>query len=445
MKISTQIIAALLGLGIVSQAGADQVVYLTGSTAFRSTVDTALLNNTGTNNGGLFDAGSVTYVAYGNSNPNSANYLVVHGTINNGATPLYMDVAWSGSEAGIASASAVTLTNVDRNGNPLALAGSPEVWLNVSNVVLNGSSYATNPPASLEENNGVPSHGSDLAQADTSQAVSWTPAVSGTSTDLKDYGSEGVVTFTWSRNVQTSPTHEWLDCSNVTIPQLYELLSSGWLPASFISGNTNDNDMLVYCVGRNKGSGTRMNTLADTTYGTHNPVQQWSIGYGCSDPGDPPGGQQNALILTNEGDNGYESGGGVAKALSIVTPEASCQQADPTIYGAGDPGWFAMGYASPSDLLNAGVTTNYWVTVDGVMESNEAIENGSFWYWGHEHLYGKHNISGIQDTVGNTLFQAVKLTMASLGYGSNPAGHDPGLSYNYMNVIKTSDTAFPTP
>ena len=145
MKISTHITAALLALGIVSQAGADPVVYLTGSTAFRSTVDTALLNNTGTNNGGVFDSGSVTYVTYGNANPLSANYLVVHGTINNGATPLYLDVAWSGSEAGIASVCNTTLKNTDRNGNVINLAGSPEQWLNVNAVALNGSAISTNP------------------------------------------------------------------------------------------------------------------------------------------------------------------------------------------------------------------------------------------------------------------------------------------------------------
>ena len=139
MKIITQLSAALLALGIVSQAGADPVVYLTGSTAFRSTIMTAILNNTGTNNGGVFDTGTVTYVTYGNSVPTSCNFAAVHGNIN--GSPVYLDCAWSGSEAGIASACNTSLQNQDRNGNSIPLAGSPETWLNVSNVTLNGSRH----------------------------------------------------------------------------------------------------------------------------------------------------------------------------------------------------------------------------------------------------------------------------------------------------------------
>ena len=87
----------------------DPVVYLTGSTAFRSTIIRSISNNTGTSNGGVFDAGSVTYVTWGNS---AASQLPItwlfHGTITNGS-PVYLDCAWSGSEAGIASACNATL------------------------------------------------------------------------------------------------------------------------------------------------------------------------------------------------------------------------------------------------------------------------------------------------------------------------------------------------
>ena len=232
MKIITQLSAALLALGIVSQAGADPVVYLTGSTAFRSTIMTAILNNTGTNNGGVFDTGSVTYVTYGNSVRHQLPTIAaVHGTIN--GSPVYLDCAWSGSEAGIASACNTSLQNQDRNGNTIPLAGSPETWLNVSNVTLNGSAISTNPPASVMESS---SHGADLAQADTSQAISWTPFVANTSTALKDYGVEGIVTFTITRNNQsgnsgsgipTGASNEWVDCGNITLPQMNTLLSLG--------------------------------------------------------------------------------------------------------------------------------------------------------------------------------------------------------------------------
>ncbi|MGH7992447.1 MAG: hypothetical protein ACREDQ_02950 [Limisphaerales bacterium] len=442
MKIITQLSAALLALGIVSQAGADPVVYLTGSTAFRSTVMTAILNNGGTNTGGVFDAGTVTYVAYGNSSATSGNFIAVHGMIS--GSPVYLDCAWSGSEAGIASACNTALQNQDRDGNSIPLAGSPETWLNVSNVTLNGAAISTNPGPSLLESS---SHGADLAQSDTSQAISWTPFVANTSTALKDYGVEGIVTFTITRNNQsgnsgsgtpTGASNEWVNCGNITLPQINTLLSLGEVPAGFISGNTNDNDFSVYCVGRNLGSGTRMNALGDSAYGAHRAVQQYSIGYGVEETP-----HQNSLILTNEGNNGYESGGDVGKALGIL---GSCQQADPFNSGTG---WFALGYIGPSDALNTGnfggEPTNCWVTVDGVPSNNGTIENGQWWYWGHEHLLGKYQIAGTALTMGNQLVQATALTLQSLNYGATSGGHDPAILSSYMHVHKNGDTGFPLP
>jgi hypothetical protein len=454
MKINIQLMSALIALGIVSQAAAvDPVVYLTGSSAFRSTVFLALSDNTDGPTNAVFDAGTVTYGTWGSSSAGSANYMVFHGKIN--GSPVYIDCAWSGSEAGIASACNTTLGNTDRNGNPVTLAGSPETWVDYTTATIStaGNVQSGNPGANGSPANGAQleasSHGADLSQADTSQAISWTPFVANTSTALKDYGSEGVVTFTISRNVQPNPTTAWLDCSNITLPQLNVLLSGGAVPAGFISGNPADDNFTVYGIGRNRGSGTRMNILSCSTYGAHNTVSQYSIGYGieASEPQTP-----TTLWLTNENNGGYESGGGVAKALADTggsTTSGSCQQADPF---NGGTGWFAIGYLSPSDALSTGnnggqglyPNTNNWVTVDGVFSNNQNIENGSWWYWGHEHLYGKFGVSGIQDTAGNALFSAVEGQLVKLNFGSIPAGHDAAIPYARMNVTKSSDTAFPS-
>ena len=449
MKINNIAAAALIALGFISQASADPTIYLTGSTAFRSTAMSAILNNGGPGAGGLFDTNSVTFVTYGNSAQNSANYAVVHGTIGGSANGVYLDIAWSGSEAGIASACNTALQNMDRNGNTIPLSGSPEKWLEVTNVTLNGSVISTNPPSSLFENGGVPFHGADLSQSDTSQAISWTPYVANTQTALKDYGVEGIVTFTISRNNQTGNTGSgvpagantaWADCSNISLPQLNVLFANGVAPASFISGNTNDATTTVYLVGRNLGSGTRMNMLGDSAYGAHTSVQQYSIGYGIEEAT-----HLNSLILTNEGNGGYESGGDVAKALGIIAPVDSCAQADPF---NGGTSWFAVGYEGPSDALNTGnyggEPTNCWLTVDGFPSNNGTIENGQYWYWGHEHLLGKYQISGTADTVGSHLYSAVVQTLGSLNLGATPGAHDPAIQSGLMNVTKGSDVAFPS-
>jgi len=455
----TKITAALAALGLVSQAMAtDPVIYLTGSSAFRSTVFNALSDNTHGYPSAVFKAGTVTWGTWGNSSAGSASYMVFHGTLATNNQACYIDCAWSGSEAGIASACNTTLGNTDRNGNALPLSGSPETWIDYTTATLasGGNVQSGNPGANGSPANGAQleasSHGADLAQADTSQAISWTPFVANTSTALIPYGSEGAVTFTISRNVNPAPDSSWSDCTNVTIPQLVVLTGSGVAPASFISGNPNDSDA-VYLVGRNRGSGTRMNYLACSTYGAHNPVQQYSIGYGCGDPGDPAQ-TPTTLWLTNEDNNGYESGGGVAKALADSggsDSAGSCQQADP--FGNGTH-WFALGYVSPADATSTGnnggqptplyPNTNNWVTVDGVFSDNQNIENGSFWFWGHENLYGKANNSGIQDMAGKGLEQAVIGQMALANFGVSPGGHDAGIPYAMMNVSKSTDTSFPS-
>jgi hypothetical protein len=443
MKTSNVISAALVALGIVAQASADPVVYVTGSTAFRSTVFSALASTAGPTGGGVFDASpAVQYTSYGSSSLNGGTYMVFHGDIS--GSPVYIDCAWSGSEAGIASACNTTLTNVDRNGNAIILNGSPETWLNVSNVTLSASGVdvSTNPASNSGFFEGA-SRQADLAQADTSQAISWTPpSASSPQTELSDFGVEAIVTFTLSRNTQPNPSNEWLHCSNITLPQFNTLLSAGVVPAGFISGNPTDDDFSVYLVGRNLGSGTRMNALGDSQYGAHKNVLQYSIGYGVEETP-----HQDVLVLTNEGDNGYESGGDVAKALGITNSSpvsGSCQQADPFNGGVG---WFALGYLGPSDALNTGnfggAPTNDWVTVDGVLSSNGAIENGSFWLWGHEHLYGRNGISGTPQTVGGLLYTAVGKQVVLQNFGVSPVGHDAGIQTTLMNVTKASDVAFP--
>jgi len=424
MKINVKITMALLALGIVAQASADNVVYLTGSTAFRSTVYNALHTV-----GDVFDATNpvISEVEFGGSSASGANYMLFHGTI--GGTPTYIDCAWSGSEAGIASACGATLKNVDRNGSQINLAGSPETWLLADGSVTMNGYNSTNPAAAELE---ASSHIADIAQADTSQAVSLTPRVISTSTDLKDYGVEGVVTFTWVKNINTSPTSDWTDLVNLTLPQVDVLLGRGYEYPALFTGNNTETNRYVYLVGRNKGSGTRANTLVDHNYGpTTKSVVQFSIGYGIEEAA-----IANDLVLTNENNNGYESGGGVATALGI---NGSCQQTDPFF---GKSGWFAVGYLGCSDALSHSLAVSpNWLTLDGVGESSGAIEEGQYYFWGHEHLYGRNGISGYQDTDAQVIYNGIKTSLGTSG--SVAANHDAAINLVYMHCDKASDVAYP--
>jgi hypothetical protein len=420
MNRKSLITCALAAAGIISQASADQVVYVTGSTAFRGTAYTAF-----TTPGRIFD-GAVTEAERGGSSASGANYMVFHGTI--GGVPTYVDCAWSGSAAGVASVCNVA---VDNDGIPLF--GAPETWMKADGTV---TGYLAAQPTSTELESS--SHQGDLAFSDTSQASSLPPTqfVANTSTALKDYGVLGVACFTWLKNNNSASTANaaktaWSDLTNITTYQAQALLANGASTADFFTGVTNDVGTWVYLVGRNKGSGTRANMMDDTQYGLNNQVNQFSIG------GNLTGTPDGTLTLASCGDNGYESGGGVTTALGVP---GSTQQTDPFFGGTG---WIAIGYASASDAQKNGVTTANWLTENGVMSSDGTIETGTYSFWGHEHLYGRSNIAGSgADSVGSKIASGIQTQLSTVG--GTQAAHDAGIGFGFMNCDKATDFSFPT-
>lgn len=421
MNRKSLIACALVAAGILSQASADQVVYVTGSTAFRSTAFTAL------NTAGVIFDGAVTRVATrGGSSPGGANYMLFHGNI--GGTATYINCAWSGANAGIASVCNVA---IDNDGIPLF--GAPETWLKADSTVV-GDVVAQPTASELEAS----SRQGDLAFGDTSQASSLPPTQfkANTSTALKDYGVLGVICFTWLKNNNSASAAgaaktAWNNLVNASTYQLQVLIANGALTADFFTGSSNDVSTSVYLVGRNKGSGTRANMLDDTQYGLNVPVNQFSIG------GNLTGTPDGTLTLASCGDNGYESGGAVTTALGVA---GSTSNTDPF---TGAPGWIAIGYASASDAQKNGVTTANWLTENGVMSSDGAIETGTYSFWGHEHLLGRSNIAGsFADTVGGKIASGIQGQLSTVG--SNAAAHDAGIGFGFMNCDKATDFSFPT-
>src|SRR5215469_11807075 len=136
MKINNKITAALMALGLVSAASVANasstfidaanlggqgagaswtVVYITGSTAFRQFVETALANNTGPATGGVFDAGTLALTQ--GVGPN-ANSIAFWGKIN--TQNYFIDLNLTGSEAGIAALKGATTITYAQFGNSVA-------------------------------------------------------------------------------------------------------------------------------------------------------------------------------------------------------------------------------------------------------------------------------------------------------------------------------------
>lgn len=361
--------SALLSLGIISAASvagaANPVVYLTGSTAARSNVETALKTA-----GVIFtSAGSLVGGATG------SNDFVYEGTLVGTSTVIDVDCHWSGSEAGIAAvAGQILQQNV--NGGTYNLPGMPPAFLTQSSSWVNSDTLAN-----IVGPGALP----DLAMADTSQAVSQTPAASH---PVDDLGMVGVVTFSFVKCYDSSPSSSWNHIVNVTTAMGNQVLG-GVQNAQYFTGDAADTD-IVAMVGRNFGSGTRANALVNLQYGIITAVDQfaWGTSYPVGDPGTVTfgGSYASGQTLFEMGNDGFDSGSNVAKVLQVDGHSSTS-------------GAVLIGYAGVGDAWNAITGANATghnatcLPFNGVYESDNAVINGSYSYWGQEHVFAPHNHS----------------------------------------------------
>jgi hypothetical protein len=402
--------AALIAAGLVSSATAQTVVRLTGSTAYRANVNAALHAGTG-----IFDAAPSNL---GPAYSAGANQLVFSGNIS--GNPVLVKTSFTGSEAGIASLVNVSVPN-NVSGQPQAnLPGTPQ------------PSFLANDGSA-----GPDVSSPDISMADTSQAVSLTQ-----DSRVHDVGIIGVVQFVWMKGKNNGQAN-WAHLSNITIPQMNVLLSGGKQDLSFFTGNGGDFGTPVVAFGRNKGSGTRVNTLIQALYGVGKAVQQYAVsptynsGVLVTAASSTP---INDGAIVNIGNDGYDSGKGVAQTL-LMTGGGGTLTTIPIGYlGLGDA-------ITVQPLLNDGSANaaapanGQYLTVNGVLYSDQAINNGSYDHWGHEHV-----LTGpFTSATGATFASRLKSALPTFA-----AGGSSGLPYN-LNVTMFADrpaggdTGFVTP
>ena len=415
MKSNKFITSALVALGIVSLAGvaqANTIVYLTGSTAAR-----AIIYAAATTSGQIF-TGTGTVVSSGTGNTgNGANTIVFEGNIT-GVGTVDLDCSYTGSEAGIAAVANQPLNQslpLDPNGTgPYPLPGVPPSFLTQA------SGWTTAAPLSIAVNGQTTP---DLTMADTTQAVSRTPI---STYKLTDYGLVGIVPFTFMKGYEATPDQSWNDVVNVTTAEINQLIAGPFV-VNFITGNPLDTDG-AYLVGRNLGSGTRVNTLLNLQYALTQPVDQWS--YGATYPSGTPGvltfGGSYAAgqPLVEIGNDGYDSGGSVQKVLNVDGTGSSS---------------VLIGYVGISDGANAHVNTvggpATYLSFNGVYESDSAVINGNYPYWGQEHLLGNNteSSSSAQGKTGAAIVTGINAQLVSSGAGTK--GGAVGPTYTAQSVL----------
>jgi hypothetical protein len=394
MKLNHSILAAVLGLSVVSLANADEL-YLTGSTAARAAVYATLMNP-----GSVFTTAPI-FTGFG-AKGNGDTYMAFSGTLVGGSGTTVINCDWSGSEAGI----------VD-----VATSGKTETFIADSLISSTTTSDTAGNPTVTQ------THQVDLAMADNKQ--SYSPAGSGlvalTGTEV------GVVPFKWVRNVGL-----W-NGTNITDAQIRNALT-GQAKLALFTGNAGDTGSYVYVAGRDSSSGTRVNAYGESGFGINTSPNQIEITAGTG-----------AMVLLTtargvniyDGNYGQSSGGTLAGTLGTTSTTVSAAD----MVHTGITGYSAIAYLGVGDATTA---TNGGATVlsyDGVPFSVPAIEQGTYTFWGNEYVYmTPYNYTGQSSNVGAVYGD---LTSATTGISAQ-ADNNVVISLSAMNATRTGPTTDPT-
>lgn len=302
MTKSKLIIAAAAAVLSTSAAQADVVIHITGSTAFRSGTVTAIQSLMGTGN---FKAAYST--ASGGSSTTNSNRAVIQGTIPTvpSAGVVTFKCSWSGSTGGIKT----LVQNIDVTTWPSVTnlpatnttVGLPETG---SGTVMSFALDTTVFPGETAK--------ADVTMQDTTQAATGFTTATLTETRV------GVVPFEWVAG-NGSPAA----LNNITPLQAQAALSGG-APLSLFTGNPTDLSQMVYVVGRNFDSGTRLVSLTNSGLSPFASVQH--VQAIVSGTAGATGSSITGLKLYQAedvlgqsftiGNSGYSSGGTVADILA---------------------------------------------------------------------------------------------------------------------------------
>jgi hypothetical protein len=351
MKISKSILAAALGLSMAGLCNAG-TVYMTGSTAMRSTVYSAL-----TNAGTVFQAAPAVTVYQGGSTGNNAgnggNYMAFSGTLVGGSGTTVLDCHWTGSEDGILGVCSNTLP---------AFNGTF-----IDPTTLDGADHGTNLPTTVT----APVN---LAMADNAQKYSRTKKPT-----LGNNAEVGVITFKWVRN-----PGNWTG-TNVTSSQIRQALG-GLCKLAVFSGNAADTSSYVYVSGRDNQSGTRVNAYGDSGFGIFTIPSQIEVNASGVMQLSP-----NGLYLD---DFGYSSGGTLAGTLgaSTVAPDSDLANTS-----AGNNGFSIIAYASTGDAATAVGKGAVELAYNGVPFSAAAVKEGTYTFWGNEYIFEANNVAAASE------------------------------------------------
>jgi hypothetical protein len=356
MKAPKILLASLLAFSTAGVARAQTVVHITGSTAFRSAVHTAITY--------ILQPGFV--YGYTGTSFTGASEAIFTGTAITNGIPVIIKTSWSGSLAGIETVSQAYPSTVGTfltNTTPQSTTGSGSAPTNYDSPVI-----------------------PEVCMSDGFQFTSQYPSPVLTAQTV------GVVPFKFLRNAGAPA-----DLTNMTPLLAQALWPGGSLPLSLFSGSSNDMDTIIYAIGRNPDSGTRKTAFLETSIQTfissltpvvvlqYEPTNANGV-VNKANPGAitgqtvwPPETVDNISFAA--GDGGYSSGGDLAAAMKASSP------------------FIYVTYLGLSDSATAEGGGAVELTYNGIPYSDAAIQNGQYTFWTYEQLdylptYGTTDANG---------------------------------------------------
>src|ERR1700722_2232667 len=343
MKAPKFFLAGLLALSTVGVAQAQTVVHITGSTAFRAAVHSAITN--------ILEPGFV--YAYTGTSFTGASQAIFTGTAISGGISVIIKTSWSGSLAGIETV-------------------SQAVPSTVGTFLTNSTSQSAAGTASAPAVYDAPLI-PEVCMSDGFQFTSQYPSPVLTAQTV------GAVTFKFLKNFNAPA-----DLTNMTPLLAQALWENGRLPLSMFSGHPSDSNTIVYAIGRDPDSGTRKTAFLETGVQTFvsslTPaivVQYQPLNAsGVVNKANPAAitSQQFWPAETVEsinfvqGDAGYSSGGDLAWAMRATSP------------------YIYVTYLGLSDAATAEAGDAVELTYNGIPYSDAAVQNGLYTYWTYEQL-----------------------------------------------------------
>lgn len=432
----------ILGISsLISVVQANTIIYLTGSPIARTNIYAAALMPSG----GIFVGGGMV-VSPAPNNTGNANLIVYEGTISNISGTVDIDCSFNSSEIGIAAVAGMVISQdipLDPNGNGVYLfPGQPVTFLTQASGWINAAQLSAGSSP-------------DLTMTDTSQTVSLTKT---NVADLTNYGKIGIVPYTFMKGYEATPDAAWTNLINAPWQALnLDLADGAVINASAFTGSCADSGDGIAIIGENAASGTRVNTLlnaAQLPVLAH--VDQWtwdgngngtqSALYPIHTPGTLtfPGNTAAGQTLVDIGNDGYDSGESVAQTLSVD--------------GTGS-GILLIGYVVLSDaqtaiqaagVNGAGSGPAVFLKFDGVYESDCAVINGAYPFWGQEHILGQVTPSAAAGSVAAAIKSGVvnQLTISGAGTATGDVSTNPQQSpiipVALMQVSRKTDSGVPS-